>query len=91
MRVLSINSVPSSDEMAWQQEVRDPLLHRVLMLAIRADKLPRRDRRLEQQCVQVLERLVRLLELVRRVRRRDAERLGVGRRLWEAGQAELCM
>lgn len=79
--VSALHSV-GSNHMTWQQEIRDAILDRILMLAIATHQLPTRNTRLHQQHVKILERLGRLAICIIQV-------LCTGRFLWQVGQTEL--
>lgn len=68
--------------MTRQQEIRNPLLHSILVLAAPANQLPTLHARLHEKRMQVLESL-RGLALVRH----QIVRFGCG--FWEIGETEL--
>jgi hypothetical protein len=55
----------TSDKMTRQEKIRDPLPHSVLVPAVPANQLPLHDLCLHEQMMQILERLLVALQLLR--------------------------
>jgi hypothetical protein len=66
-----------------QQEIRNPLLDRILVLAASTDQLATLHASLHEKRVQILQSLRRLVVV-------GHQNLGLGDYVWKTGQAELC-
>lgn len=78
----AVLTIPHSHHVTWKQEIRNPILDRILMLAVPANQLPIRNARLHQQRMQILERLGRLAVGIVQV-------LRTGGFCWQVGKTKL--
>jgi hypothetical protein len=70
--------------MTRQQEIRNPLLDRILVLAAPANQLATLHASLHEKRVQILQSLRRLVVV-------GHQNFGLGDYVWKTGQAELCV
>jgi hypothetical protein len=72
-----------SNHMTRQQEIRNPLLDSILVLAAPANQLATLHAGLHEKRVQILQSLRRLVVV-------GHQNFGLGDHVWKTGQAELC-